>query len=242
MTHQIKAPLQSDGPLSMARFFNNVPDDIRQSLLGTAAPINLKKDQRLFERGDAGGTMYVVQSGRIEISVVTEAGRKILLNLTGPGHCFGEVSMVDNGQRTASAVALEDTRLQPIARNKFLEALKRSPELGINLMEILCERVRWVSDSVEEYALHSLYRRLARRLIVLHENFALPDGSIEIAQSDLADFAGATRESTNKILMQWKSEGLISVKRRNIRLGDMQKLDQLAYGDDNQAISSTKRR
>ena len=56
-----------------------------------------------------------------------------------------------------------------------------------------------------------------------------PDGEIEIAQSDLADFVGATRESTNKILMHWKSLGLISLKRRTIQLKDKARLDQIAH-------------
>ncbi|HLA01743.1 MAG TPA: helix-turn-helix domain-containing protein, partial [Aestuariivirga sp.] len=84
-------------------------------------------------------------------------------------------------------------------------------------------------DSVEDYALLSLDRRLARRLLLLHDQFARPDGAIEIAQSDLADFAGATRESTNKILMHWKRLSLISLKRRTIHLKDRAKLDRIAH-------------
>jgi CRP/FNR family transcriptional regulator, cyclic AMP receptor protein len=167
--------------------------------------------------------------GRIEISVVSAAGRKISLNLIGAGNCFGEVNMIDNRDRTASAVALEPTTLQPIGRGTFFAAARLSPELAITIAEVLCERVRWVSDSVEDYALLSLDRRLARRLLLLHDQFSSPDGTIEIAQSDLADFAGATRESTNKILIQWKSLGLISLKRRTIQLMDRERLDRIAH-------------
>ena len=102
-------------------------------------------------------------------------------------------------------------------------------ELAITIAEVLCERVRWVSDAVEDYALHSLDRRLARRLILLHDQFSRSDGIIEIAQSDLADFAGATRESTNKILMNWKSHGLISLGRRSIHLIDRERLYRIAH-------------
>ena len=176
--------------------------------------------------------MYMVVKGRIEISVVSEAGRKISLNLISAGNCFGEVSMIDNQVRTASAVALEPTSLQPIGRSTFFAAARLCPELAITIAEILCERVRWVSDSVEDYALLSLDRRLARRVLLLHDQFSGPDGTIEIAQSDLADFAGATRESTNKILMHWKSLGVIALKRRTIHVTDKAKLDQIAHDLD----------
>ncbi len=232
MTDPSKASARPTDTLWMERLFHNTPDDICRAILGAAPPIHLKKNRRLFEQGDSGGTMYVIQSGRIEISVLTEQGRKISFDLIGSGQCFGEISMVDNGARTASALALEDTILQPISRAIFLEGVTRCPSLAVNLLVILCERLRFASGSVEEYALLPLHRRLARRLLLLHENFARPDGSIEIAQSDLADFAGATRESTNKILMQWKSAGLITLKRGNIHLRDMEELDHLAYGEE----------
>ena len=213
----------------MSRLLQKVPDEVRRFILGASPPVNLKKGQRLFERGDPGGTMYVVLEGRMEISMVTEAGRKISLNLIGPGTCFGEISMFDNRDRTASAVAVDTAQLQPISRATFFEAARRCPDLAITLTEILCERLRWVSDSVEEYALLSLHQRLARRLLVLHDHFAGPDGSVQIAQTDLADFAGATRESTNKILMQWKAKGLITLKRRMIHVNSRSEMDRLAH-------------
>jgi CRP/FNR family cyclic AMP-dependent transcriptional regulator len=216
----------------MSRLFRDITDDARQLILTSALPLNLQKGQRLFERGDPGGKMYMVVKGRIEISVVSEAGRKISLNLISAGNCFGEVSMIDNQVRTASAVALEPTSLQPIGRSTFFAAARLCPELAITIAEILCERVRWVSDSVEDYALLSLDRRLARRVLLLHDQFSGPDGTIEIAQSDLADFAGATRESTNKILMHWKSLGVIALKRRTIHVTDKAKLDQIAHEID----------
>jgi CRP/FNR family transcriptional regulator, cyclic AMP receptor protein len=222
----------ADRLVPMSRLFRNITDDARQLILTSALPINLKKGQRLFERGDPGGAMYVVVDGRIEISIVSATGRKVSLNMITPGHCFGEVNMIDNQDRTASAVALEPTSLQPIGRNTFFAAARLCPELAITIAEILCERVRWVSDSVEDYALLSLDRRLARRLLLLHDQFSQPNGAIEIAQSELADFAGATRESTNKILMHWKSLGLISLTRRAIHLNDKAKLDRIAHEAD----------
>jgi CRP/FNR family cyclic AMP-dependent transcriptional regulator len=222
-------PGSTERAVPMSRLFRGVTDEVRQFILTSALPLNLKKGQRLFERGDPGGTMYVVLHGRIEISVVSAAGRKISLNLISGGNCFGEVSMIDNQIRTASAVALEPSSLQPIGRGTFFAAARLCPELAITIAEILSERVRWVSDTVEDYALLQLDRRLARRLLLLHDQFSSPDGTIEIAQSDLADFAGATRESTNKILMQWKSQGLIALKRRTIQLTDRARLDRIAH-------------
>ncbi len=217
--------------LAISRLFDGVDEGIKTAVLAATPPVHVHRNAALFERGDKGGTLYVVQSGRIEISLITELGRKIVLNQIPAGHCFGEIGMVDTLERTASAVALEESTLFPVSRATFMDAVRRSPQLAINLMDILCERLRWVSDSVEEYALHALDLRLARRLLVLHKNFGDADKSIRITQNELADFAGATRESTNKILMQWKAEGLVDVSRGRIFLADLAKLDRIAHGE-----------
>jgi CRP/FNR family transcriptional regulator, cyclic AMP receptor protein len=224
-------PRPASTALAISRLFDGVDADVRQFVLSATPAIRVQKNTALFERGDKSGTLYVVQSGRIEISFVTELGRKIVLNQIPPGHCFGEIGMVDMGERTASAVALEPSALLPVSRSTFMEAVRRNPQLSINLMDILCERLRWVSDSVEEYALHALDLRLARRLLVLHKNFGDPDNGVRITQNELADFAGATRESTNKILMHWKAEGLVDVARGRIVLADLKKLDHIAHGE-----------
>ena len=225
------APRQSSA-LAISRLFDGVDDETHHFVLSAAQPAVIKKGATLFERGDVGGTMYIVQGGRIEISIITELGRKIVLNQIPPGHCFGEIGMVDTFARTASAVALENSALLPVSRLTFLEAVRKCPQLSINLMEILCERLRWVSDSVEEYALHALDLRLARRLLVLHQNFGDEEQGVRITQNELADFAGATRESTNKILMQWKVDGLVDVRRGKIVLIELKKLDHIAHGEN----------
>ncbi len=227
----IKAAGSDGKALHLAQLFSSVPDHVRNRVLGDYSPLQVKKGKHLFERGDKGGTMYVVESGRIEISILNEAGRKIVLNQIGPGHCLGEISMIDMRKRTASAVALEDSKLLPVSRTTFLKAVQDCPQLSINLMEILCHRLRWVSDSVEEYALHSMELRLARRLLVLNKSFGDQEKSIGITQNDLADFTGATRESVNKTLMGWKQHGLVDVSRGRIFLKELAKLELIAHGE-----------
>lgn len=214
---------------SVARLLRNVPEATRQTLLNSATTIKLKSGQTLFQQGDAGGVMYLLNEGRVEISLLMESGRKVALNLIGPGYCFGEISMADGLPRTAYAVAAENSVLQCLSRDTFFEVAKGCPALLENLLEMLCERLRWVSGSVEEYALLSLHSRLGRRLLVLRENFADAKGTITISQNDLADFAGATREATNKILMEWKNSNIIEVERRAIRVLDSARLEEIAF-------------
>lgn len=219
--------------LASAKPFHAVSDEVRQALLQSANQVTLKGGKLLFQQGQAGDSMFVVISGLIEVSISTADGRKVLLNRLGPGQCFGEISMIDGLARTAETVALTETRLMSISRAVFLEVAKRYPELSLAMIDLLCERVRWLSDSVEDYAVLPLERRLARRLQILFDRFGGAELSIEIAQSDLADFVGASRESVNKILMAWRKDGLISMGRKTVQLLSKDGLAQIANQSEN---------
>jgi CRP/FNR family transcriptional regulator, cyclic AMP receptor protein len=217
--------------LALSRLFHDMPERARDAVLSSAQPISLAKRAVVFDQGDDGDVVYFVQSGRIEISIVSEAGRKVVLNQIPEGHCFGEISMVDRQKRTASAIAMVPSIVLAVTRANFMKAALDCPQLLVNLVEIMCERLRWVSASVEEYALYAVDLRLARRIISMQKQFATDDGSLTITQNDLADFVGATRESTNKILMQWKSDGLVSLQRGKIQVLDVEALEEIAALD-----------
>jgi CRP/FNR family transcriptional regulator, cyclic AMP receptor protein len=218
-----------DNYLVNCRLFNAVDSSVINFILNDSPQLSLRAGQHLFERGDEGGKLYIVLSGRVEVYAVSESGRKISLNFVPPGECIGEISMFDNFLRSASVVAQEDTLLQPISKTTFVAATAQSHTLALNMIEILCERFRWASNAVEDFAILSLERRLARRLLLLDERFADDQGEISITQNDLADFVGASREATNKVLMHWKAAGLIDIRRGSIKLQAMDRLDLLVH-------------
>jgi CRP/FNR family transcriptional regulator, cyclic AMP receptor protein len=160
--------------------------------------------------------LYVVIAGRVEISVTSVNGHRIALNILAKGDCFGEIGLLDGGARTASAMALEPSRFMIVSRRGYLAAVQQRPSLAMAMIEILCERVRWVSGFLEDQTLLPLMQRLARRLLLLHERFADQTGKLSISQADIADFSGATREAVNKILVAWRQQGWISLGRSSI--------------------------
>lgn len=223
-----KAPSLPFDMMSSAPLFRDLPADVRQKLFQSGRLQSLRKGQRLFGRGDTGGAIFVVISGIIEISVSLPTGRKISLNMMAPGNCFGEMSVLDEAPRSADAFALAPSVLLTIPRAAFLEQARQQPDLALSLARLMSERIRWISDSVEDYALLSLDRRLARRLLILFERFGNAENQIAMSQADVADFVGATRESTNKILQAWRKSGWIDIGRKTITLLDRKQLDAFA--------------
>jgi CRP/FNR family cyclic AMP-dependent transcriptional regulator len=213
---------------ALAKALGRLSEETSRETLRIGHHVSLAKGQRLFSRGDDGSTMFIVVTGMIEISVSSAEGRKVALNLLGPFACFGEISMLDGKPRTADAFATMPTELFGLSRDTFLATAMKYPELGLALAFMLGDRLRWVSDTVEDYALLPLDRRLARRLLVLFDRFGGTDNSLTISQSDLADFAGATRESTNRQLIAWQKRGWIGMLRKSIQLRDRDALSRLA--------------
>ena len=182
----------------------------------------------LFQKGDKGDALFGVRRGRVRIETGTAAGGRLTLNVLGPGDLFGEIALFDGQPRTADAIAAETSELFTVRRSDFLAYLEREPRVTLRLLEMLCQRIRWVSDRMEEAVLLPLHARLARRLCMLAEDFG---SEVHISQEELGVYVGAARESVNRQLQEWRRAGIIELRRGRISLLDMDRLTTAASGE-----------
>lgn len=182
----------------------------------------------LFQKGDAGDALYGIRRGQIKIETGGADGARLTLNFLGPGDMFGEVAVLDGQARTADAAAAEPTELFVLRRGDFLAHLEREPRVAIKLIGLLCQRIRWMSERMEESVLQPLPVRLARRLCALAADFGT---EVHISQEQLGVFVGAARESVNRQLQQWRREGIVDLQRGRILLLKMNKLAAVAQDD-----------
>ena len=197
--------------------------------------------ERLLGKGDmlykSGGAKLrrmhgaYVDEGEIEISVTSVDGRKLALEILTPPEVFGEIGLFA-GRRTADATALGAVRLRRVRRSDFLAGLRDEPDLSIEIIELLCARLRDISDKLEERAFKPLPTRIARRILHLSEKYADRGGTIPLSQAELADFAGATREAVAKTLGQWRAQGWIDLPRGALAIRDRAPLQILASSDE----------
>ncbi len=175
----------------------------------------------LFLKGDTGDALYGIRRGRLRIETTTEGGERLTLNVHGPGDLFGEIAFLDGQPRTAGATAIEPTEIFVLHRTDFLAYLESDPRVAVRLIELLCQRIRWISERMEETALMPLHARLARRLSALAYDFG---ADVHISQEELAIYVGAARESVNRQLQQWRKAGIIALHRGRISLLDVDRL------------------
>jgi CRP/FNR family transcriptional regulator, cyclic AMP receptor protein len=122
--------------------FAPLDDEERRSLAELLVPRSFRQGETLFSFGDSGDTLHIVRLGRVEVFVENTEGDRIVVGENGPGDCFGEISMLDGGGRTATAVALEETETLTLSRGHLLDLFAQHPHSALDLLGVLGARLR----------------------------------------------------------------------------------------------------
>ncbi|MEL7107298.1 MAG: Crp/Fnr family transcriptional regulator [Pseudomonadota bacterium] len=214
--------------LSNTGFLANASEALQNAIESLASELTLGPGDVLFEQGDDGDALFAILSGSLEISVVSEDGRKLSLDVLKDGDMIGEIAFFDPGVRTATATALADTRLFRIRNRDMAEAIRKSPELGIDMINLAGQRMRWMNSQLSDQVFLPLSARLARKLIHLTEGGV---SELNMSKSDLAEFMGTTREAVSKTLSDWKRDSIVEAPRGVIRIIDRDALKALSEPD-----------
>jgi CRP/FNR family cyclic AMP-dependent transcriptional regulator len=208
--------------------FADLETDELQRISGLCHTQHLKAGEMLFRKGDPGDSLFGVRRGQIRIETGASDGSRLTLNFLGPGDLFGEVAVLDGQSRTADATAGEPTELFVLRREDFLSFLEREPRVAIKIIQLLCQRIRWQSERMEESVLQPLPVRLARRLCALASDFG---SEVHISQEQLGVFVGAARESINRQLQLWRKDGILDLQRGRILLLNIGRLTAVARNE-----------
>lgn len=179
-----------------------------------AKTVKFKRGAKVVSKGDPGASMFAVARGTVRMSSPSTDGRNALLNLIGAGETFGEIAMLDGQPRSTDAIANTDCELLVIDRRDLLPFLREEPDLAMRFIELLCTRLRWTSEQVEELILQNLSARLASALVRLVGRKAGDgkDRTIDATQQQLSEMVGISRESTNKQLVAWAANGWVRLE------------------------------
>ncbi len=225
-------------PMTLLDFFKQVPpfaglpDSELEVLVKDFVMRRFEQGEAIFHQGDPGHSLYLIESGQVRIFVSGDTGQETSVVFYGAKDIFGELAVIDGLPRSASAVAMRDTVVHLLSRERFAEAMRRTPQLALNFMKALSVRVRLSTEQVESLATLNIPMRLARKLLQL----AKTDGCAEadgvrieatLTQADLASLVGATRESVNKAMGHFRQQGWISVKDGSIVILDPDALRDL---------------
>jgi len=212
--------MSADGLVEFLRgvaMFAEMTDAELASLARDLRRRSLVSGETLFYQGDPGRSLYIIESGTIRIYVHAEDGQEVSVVLYGPGDLFGEMSLLDQLPRSATAVAMEDAVLWVMSGDDFYRHLHINHQLALNVMLTLSTRLRETNEAVKSLASLDVTRRIAKKLLSL----ALRQGertekgvriTSRLTQGALASLISASRESTNRALRALERKGLIETE------------------------------
>ena len=224
---------QKRGLLSSVPLFQGLGSKELDALIPVARTVSLANREELFHKGDEGAQVYVVIGGNLKVLTTSEDGDDVVFSILGPGEAFGEIALLGGTPRTATVTAIDPCELLIIDRRDFLSFLRGHPEVAINLLEVLAQRMKRVSEFVEDTLFLNLPLRLAKKLVSLSRAYGKPHAEglrldLKLSQEEWGDLVGTTRESINKQLRAWTEEGLITIDRGYIVIHDRRGLEKLA--------------
>jgi uncharacterized membrane protein len=122
--------------------FSSLDDDSAKELRELLQEKRVTGNTRLFNAGEKGDAMYLIQSGRVRISIRDEDGHNLILAELAQGDFFGEMSIIDGRQRSADASVIEDAMLAVLSRDDFLSFVRTNPDVPLKMLSALSERLR----------------------------------------------------------------------------------------------------
>jgi uncharacterized membrane protein len=124
------------------QLFAPMDDQERAALASIMDEVTFAPEQQLFHERDKGGICYVLRSGRVELSVLDDKGEKLVVDVLEPGELCGELSLLDGGDRSTTAVALTKVEALVLERPEFVDFLRRQPDAALDVLAALAKRIR----------------------------------------------------------------------------------------------------
>lgn len=186
-----------------------------------------RRGQVVFSAGDPGDSLIVVVSGRVKVAVRSADGAELTLTVIPAGGVFGELSVADNGPRSADAETLEQSRLLLIPRETIQQVCARQPALAQALTGALAATLRRLTEAASDLVFLDLPRRVAKVLLSQPRG---ADGLIHctLTQQELSHQAGSTRQSVNAALRGFERRGWVQARDRVVTVRQETELSRFA--------------
>lgn len=190
----------------------------RAALAARMRSRHFAKNEVIFHRDDPAAHVYLIATGTVKVSVPEEGGQEVVVALARGGDVFGEISLFDEGPRSATVTALTETTVFTLPNQEFTQALERNPQAMRALLAMLAKRIRHSTGHIEDLVFLDLPGRVAKCLVDQSE--LVGEGIVRLTQEDVAGFVGATRVAVNRVLVELERRGLLRLGRGQVEILD----------------------
>lgn len=193
----------------------------------------IKKGETIFEEGEHLNGVYCISEGICKVSKMSSNGRDQILFLINKGDIIGERSLVTDEVANLKATAITDMKVCFIPKEEIIRDLKENPEFTLNVLKDMAGTLKNADNIIVDMAQKTVKQRLAEILLYLDTKFGHDADqvlNIHLSREDIANMIGTATESAIRLLSEFKKNGVIDLKGKNIMFKDVVGLKKIAQG------------
>jgi CRP/FNR family cyclic AMP-dependent transcriptional regulator len=211
------------------RLLKDVPAEEVRQVVAISRRRSFQKGEVVFHQGDPGDSLHLVVKGRFAVRIMTPLGDSVTIAVRGPGENFGEMALVDpETRRSATVQALEPAETQAVYYGELERLRAKHPQISQVLIAFLAGALRRENELLLEALYVPADRRLLRRLAELSATYADAQGVIALTQEELAQMAGTSRATVNRVLREEERRGTLELRRGRTVVVDAEALARRA--------------
>ncbi|HSH91546.1 MAG TPA: Crp/Fnr family transcriptional regulator [Ramlibacter sp.] len=226
--------------INSGRWFSSLSPSLRHDILRCAYVKRYKDGELICARGDAADEWSAVARGAVRVSSTSISGKQVTLTYVEPGIWFGDVAIFDGDRRTHDAYAHGETTMLSVSRGDLRKILTQHVELYEALLRLHARRIRQLFGLVEDLNTLPLRARLAKQLMHLVRSYGVPslaDGreariGLQLAQEELAQLLGASRQRVNQELKAMEREDVIRIEPGGLVVRNREALMRIVEADN----------
>jgi CRP-like cAMP-binding protein len=189
--------------------------------------IKIKKKKQVYNEGERVKGIWLILSGKIKTTKLTEDGRELLTGIFDPEDFIATNALFSEGIYLDSAIALEDSQMVLFPNSQFEEFINLYPDVAEKFIKILSNQIREKEEHLMQLAYSSVRKRIAEGLLRFYRQRANKDNSVIVSRNDLAAMTGTAQETVSRTLTDFCDEGLIEKQASVILVLNEQKLENL---------------
>jgi len=192
----------------------------------------VKKSQPIYFAEDPSKSIFFLKKGRVKLTRISPDGKEFIVALINPGEVFGEMSILDVGERTDFATTMEESLICAISNDDFKMFVEKNPKLNLEITKLIGFRMRKYSERIEEL----VFKDAEQRVISFIYNLSIEQGKRIgdeiflkpfLTHQNIAQLTACSRQTVNSILTELREKGLIDFDRKKLIIHNEKELKKL---------------
>jgi CRP/FNR family transcriptional regulator len=214
------------------QLFSALGSEEMSRIVAHARSMRKARGDFIYMPGDRADFVYILKCGRVKLSVLSESGKEIAIDIIQPGEIFGEFALVDESQRSNMTQALDDVSMWVFSKHDFTKLLTSLPQLALSYIKLVGDRRRRMEKKLSDITSKAVSGRICELLHELStsaaEESVANDYLVPLTHHDVASLIGAARQTTTTVLNDLERRGIIELGRGSIRVKRLKELQTYA--------------